>query len=375
MAREVRVPITPGVLQWAMAESGYDPASLGGKLGLSPGQVKRWLDARERPLLGQFRKISRVLRRPTATFLLPSPPSTIRPPVAFRHPPGVPERELQTTERHRIREVARLQRMASWLVDELREKASRLPSLPTSREPEAAGERLRSLLNVPLYDQLDWPGEAEAIRRWRDAVENLGVLVFLLPMGEEAARGFSLFDERAPAIAINTHWNQAARIFTLFHEFAHLLSRTNSICSEGVSSSGPEDLERWCERTAAAALMPRSTVSELLASLGGPRPSLAVVAKVARRFKVSLRAAALRLVSLGFAGWALYSSVPRATDSKRGGGGGSGRKRPKIRVDEYGRRTTSLILKGLEREIIGPSEAMSYLDVSYQNLEELSALI
>jgi len=31
---------------------------------------------------------------------------------------------------------------------------------------------------------------------------------------------------------VNTYWNAAARIFTLFHELAHLATRTDSICVE-----------------------------------------------------------------------------------------------------------------------------------------------
>jgi Zn-dependent peptidase ImmA (M78 family) len=360
-----------------MGESGYDPAALGREVDVSAELVKRWLSGDEKPLLGQFRDIARVLRRPTATFLLPAAPAAKGPAIAFRHPPGEADRELHTNERHRIREVARLQRIAGWLTDQLGEQPSLLPRLRASDNPERVGERIRSLLDVSLTGQLEWRGESEAVSSWRQALENLGMLVCFLPMGKDAARGFSLFDERAPAIAVNTFWNTPARLFTMLHEFAHLLTRTNSICAEGRStpSSDAEDLERWCERAAAAALMPSSAISTVLASLGNPRPSLDTAAKLAKRFKVSLKASALRLVTLGHAGWGLYFSVPQGTDAKTGGGGGGGRRRPKIRVDEYGRRITSLVLRGLERNLISPAEAMGFLDVSYRNLEEIEALL
>lgn len=377
MAREVRVPITPSVLRWAMTESGYDPVALGERLKVPADVVNRWLQGVEKPLLGEFRNVAHVLRRPTATFLLPAPPATQQPPVAFRQPPGERDRALQTSERHRMREVARLQRLVGSLLEQLEEQPFSLPRLKSSGEPEVAGERLRDLLGVPLTAQLAWSGDAEAVSSWREALEKMGVLVFLLPMGKDAARGFSIYDDYAPAIAVNTHWNQAARTFTLLHELAHLLTRTNSICSEVLSSSpaASEDVERWCERAAAAALMPTSAIGSILASWGNPTPTLDIAKKLARRFRVSLNAAALRLITLGHAEWELYASVPIGSDAKTGGGGGTGRKRAKIRLDEYGRRTTSLVLRCVQRDVISPAEAMNYLDVSFGDLDQLAALL
>jgi Zn-dependent peptidase ImmA (M78 family) len=379
MGRGTRVAIKPRVLRWAMDESGYTLGDFAGELRVEPQVVQDWLSTREQPLLGDLRNIARVLRRPTATFLLPAPPKTERPTIAFRHPPGEQERSLHTAELHRIREVARLQRILSWLGGELGDEVPSLPKVAQATHPERVGQRVRELLKVPGLVQFSWKSESEALTAWREALEALGVLVFLLPIGGDSARGFSLFHESAPAIAVNTHWNQAARIFTLFHELAHLLTRTSSICVEDGARAHnvavASDIERWCESVAAAALMPRSAVDELARPLTGSAVTLAHARKIARKFKVSLRAATLRLIDLGHADWPLYRSIPPSSDQKGAGGGGGGRRKPKIRLDEYGRRTASLVLRGMDREIISPSEAMSYLDVSYKNLEDLGALL
>lgn len=378
MAREIPVPITPSVLKWAMDEAGYEPVSLAAELSLDADLVDRWLDGREKPSLGKFRQFASLLRRPTATFLLPAPPGEPRPAVAFRHAPGELDRELLPIEHRRIREVTRLQRIASWLVDQLREKVSPLPQTTTSADPENVGKQIRAILDISIGMQLSWKGEGAALQAWRSALERIGVLVFLLPLGKESARGFSLFSDSAPAIAVNTAWNTTARIFTMLHELGHLVTRTNSICAEvGAGSSGTPDggLERWCEKTAAAALMPRDSIAGALSGWGNPDPSIQTASKVAVAFRVSLRAAALRMVSLGHADWGLYAAVKAATDGKGTARGGTGRTRPKIRIDEYGRRTTRLVLEGIDREIIGPAEAMGFLDVSYRNLDQLREMI
>jgi hypothetical protein len=66
----------------------------------------------------------------------------------------------------------------------------------------------------------------------------------------------------------------------------------------------------------------------------------------------------------------LYKSLPAAIDTKRGGGGG-GRNRTQVRLDEYGRRTTGTFVRAVQRDVIAVADAMRYLDVSDQNLIEL----
>ena len=158
-------------------------------------------------------------------------------------------------------------------------------------------------------------------------------------------RGFSVWDDEAPLVAVNTHWNVAARIFTLFHELAHLATRTDSICVENDLETEirdtTDDLERWCERVAGVALMPKA---DLLGALARARVTgnadLAIARKIANRFRVSMRAAVLRLVDLERATWSLFHAIPPASDCKRPGGPpGKGRSLAKQRLDEYGRRT------------------------------------
>ncbi|MCC6652266.1 MAG: ImmA/IrrE family metallo-endopeptidase, partial [Candidatus Eisenbacteria bacterium] len=169
--------------------------------------------------------------------------------------------------------------------------------------------------------------------------------------------------------------------FTLHHELGHLATRTSSICSEQTLGSrvAEEDggVERWCERFAAALLMPEDAVRSQLRELAARSPvtDLDTVARLARKFGVSLRAATLRLIGLQLASWELYRQVPDSADSKAAAGGGSGRSRPKVRLDEYGSRTAKIFLRGLRRDAVDASEVMRYLDISYRNIDELERML
>ncbi len=191
----------------------------------------------------------------------------------------------------------------------------------------------------------------------------------LYPLTNKSCRGFSLSHDQAPLVAVNTAWKDEARIFTLFHEVGHLLTRSDSACALAAPSIGNADdtAERWCEAFAASVIIPEPALAEL------PRVSdLKSLSRLADRFKVSVRAMALRLIGVEKATWSLYKSIPAAADNKRQGGGGTGgRNRREIREDELGHRGTRVFVEAVRRDVITPSEALDYLDIPRDDFDNL----
>jgi Zn-dependent peptidase ImmA (M78 family) len=264
----------------------------------------------------------------------------------------------------------------------LGDPGAQLPQVAIGTDAERAAAIAREFLGVSTEAQSMWSSNFAALREWRNAFEESGILVFLMAMGAKSARGFSIWDDTAPVITVNTHWNAAARIYTLFHELGHLLTRTNSICANysigRSSSSSSSEIERWCEQFGAAALMPKDAVKKALDDFRvvthAPVTDLDIPRRLAGRFHVSVRAATLRLIGLQRATWSLYRKIPVISDSKSGGGGGKGRTRAVARVDRYGRRATELFLRGLKRDVINAADVMHYFSVSYPEISQLEML-
>lgn len=178
-------------------------------------------------------------------------------------------------------------------------------------------------------------------------------------------------------------------MYTLFHELGHLLTRTSSVCLDrtmGPKLSRPTDpAERWCEEFAAAALLPWSGsagVAEFLKrrfqwSPGEKVTTLAVSRAIANAFKVSWRAATIRLIERDLATWGLYAAIPPYVDRKKGGGGGGdgGRDRGEIVHDEFGDKTLSLFFHGLNRQVIGRGDLLDYLDIPDAALDRLQVSV
>jgi Zn-dependent peptidase ImmA (M78 family) len=376
MGRATEVPITPSVLRWAVTESGYTNEDIAQAVGVGLPDLDRWASGEVKPTLTQVRKLAAKLHRPFAAFLLPVPPEGRPLPVEFRHPVGE-RRELNPNERRYLRRAARFQEVLSWLARELEIERPKTLSASVNDDALSVAKATRDLLGVTATAQEEWASPSAAFDEWRAAVESTGHLVFLFSLGKDSCRGFSLWDNFAPVVAVNTAWNESARIITMFHEIGHLITRTSSACSESFRTAANTDpVERWCERFAAGVLMPAKAVETTL-SQNGWKPgqqitTLNIAKRVANVYKVSLRAAVIRLIEMDAAGWVLYDEIPPMSDQKPPGGGGGGRSRTEIREDQYGDRVTSLLVTAVDREVVSRSQAVDFLDIPDATFDELA---
>ena len=375
------VPITGAVLKWAIREAGLTEEDFAELLRVPAERVYAWEEERARPGKTEFGKIVSTLKRPSAVFLLAGPPERPALESQFRVAPGAMRPRLTRREADGLRLARRLQRAAAWVMEELGQDRPKFPSIAAGDHHERAGLKARAFFNVPADVQVGWRDYGMAFRMWQQALEVQGIPVFRLPLGPGNCRGFSLWDERVPLIVVNTSgYNVANRIYTLIHEYAHILLRTNSVCATYTGPTPSEDLgvEQWAERFAAAFLLPREHLQVFLQSglhwrRGSYITTFQDVEKVARRYKVSLRAAALRLIGLGAAKQDLYTLVDRQAQTSEVPlrGGGTGQKRSAIRLREYGSKLTTTLLIGMRQGILERHDVLDYLGVATSELEEL----
>ncbi len=377
MKRGVAVPITPSVLSWAIRESGYSEVEVASKVKVNLQVLESWERGAGQPTLTLFKKLTSILKRPAAAFFLPESPKSIIPPVEFRHPWDTERSLLNPLELRYLREASRLQRILSWVIQELGGERLAFPKVSVGSNTEQVAATIRQNLRIKDDQKIKWRSSSEALEYWRSTLEDYGILVLLLPLGKASCSGFSLWNDFAPLITVNTRWNNEARIFTLFHEYAHLLSRTNSACIESgarLLRKDGDQIERWCERLAAAVVLPWDEAVTFLRkecnwTTGEVITNLNVVRRLAHYFKVSLRATTLRLIEKGIATWDLYAEIPLWSDDKPKGGGGGGRHRLQIREDQYGRRVTNLFLDAIKKDVMNTTDVINYLDVPYADLE------
>jgi len=248
--------------------------------------------------------------------------------------------------------------------------------------PERLAESERKRFAISIDTQRRWQCNAakdEAFRKWRERAKELGVFVLLKRMPWRDCRGISLWDtDLLPLVIVNSTDTPSARIFTLFHEYAHLLLRESATCSVSSDAIARHRIERWCNSFAAAFLMPRDEVLSTIAATRTLREldaddwELNHVTRLARLFRVSRVAMAIRLKELDISPFfdshkqELLAFDKKKERKKRDEGG------PLIphvvRLSEVGSGAANIVLEALRGDVIDTFEAAEILDLSPEQL-------
>src|SRR6266581_3548981 len=360
------VTVSPEVLVWAREQVALTQVDAAESIGVPPERLQRFERGVEDPTLSALDSMARVYKRPLAFFFLRQPPEGTELPSDFRlrtvdGAPAALSRHLIIA----IRQVKSWQSMIGTLRehDESVLPQGELPNASIDDDTDDVGAAARGLLNITEAQQLVWTSHETALAAWRSAVESLGVLVFALTISRDIARGFSVAGNGGPPTIALARESEQARIFTLLHEFAHLMMRSGAICTEFEDASPRGLVERFCNRVAASTLMPRSLVETWIAREFARVPRTwqsADLIRLASALHVSVPAIAIRLEELELAAPGLYDAwmqrpVPPFVKERTGGGGPSSW--PGVRLSERGEGFSRAIFRAWTNRLISTADA------------------
>jgi Zn-dependent peptidase ImmA (M78 family) len=365
------VPVKPELIVWARECVRLSQAEAAELLNVPLGTLQAWESGTEGLGITQLRRMATVYKRPLVALLQPTAPPPQPIPEDFRTVEGIGP-TLTTETIVAIRDAQRIQMLATELTQDdpsLLSKAE-LPRAQPTDSPTELGLLERDAVGIDIETQRRWQSANVAYNAWRARIQALGILVLAKPMPRQDCRGFSLYGPAVvPVIVINSREVDQAKIFTLFHEYAHLALNREGICLERDSVS----TERWCNLFSSSLLVPPTTLTEM-----APRRTMSTsdVASLARRFSVSRHVIAIRLQELGLAPRSLYEEIKRE-DEERDWARPiteeefSGRPQEAVRLSEVGVGFASIVLAALERGLIDPGDASEFLDVRPEKLEPL----
>lgn len=265
--RPVWVGVNPSVMKWARESIGLTIPEVSRGLNIGESTVAEWETGQKKPTLNTLKKLALLYKRPLAVFFLPTPPHEPPLPTDYRVLPEDKRRVLTKQALLAIRRARYLQSVATELLKE-ESTGGILPSLEKvslNDDPELVAERERIRLGISVVDQQRFRSVYDAFGKWREALENQRILVLQSRLSVEEARGFSLIDNLIPVISVNISDSIRARVFTLFHEYAHILTKVSGICTP--ESISPYDthtqlIERFCNHFAGAFLVPKNALDQ-----------------------------------------------------------------------------------------------------------------
>jgi Zn-dependent peptidase ImmA (M78 family) len=392
MARGTEALVEPSLLVWARQNAGYSTIEAAAqKARFTTEQLESWEKGDSRPTVSQLRKLAQVYRRPLAVFYLPEPPKNIDEMQLrdYRRLPDAARRESPEL-RAEIRRALYRREVFLELAEDWEDVPPSLEaSASTGENPERVGARIRNLLGVSLQEQVGWVGEYGALSSWRFALEEVGVLVFQASgIDISEMRGFSLTERPFPVIVVNIRDSPRGRIFSLMHEFTHILLRDSSLCDlsyyQEPRSANLQQVERFCNNVAAAALVPKD---DLLAQpLVARKPNRTArwswdeLRELSARYEVSDQALLRRLLTLhkvddGFY-WQTARQLQKRHKKKKPDPGSSGGPPPSKRaVYNAGQLFTELVLDSYYDERITAADLSDYLEVKLKHIPDIEDLV
>ena len=185
---------------------------------------------------------------------------------------------------------------------ELSPKASKYTGPHNRRSAEKLAENWRRLWGLTEEQQLDWGDAAKVYASLRSFVESLGIFVVHYSFGSDDVAGlYAKVGDGPHTILINTTSSSRARkLFTLAHEFCHVLLRQEGVSNTAIAKNS---IEVFCNQFAANIIAPPSLVKFAIAryhySISVDGSSIRLLAK---NLGISQHACVLRLVDLNYLG-------------------------------------------------------------------------
>jgi Zn-dependent peptidase ImmA (M78 family)/DNA-binding XRE family transcriptional regulator len=368
------IPVKKELLVWARKFRSLTIVEAAKKLNIQTDKLEALESGKELPSLSLFEEIATKYRLPQATLFMKEPPSVPELPNDFRTiESGKPNHSFDFSVA--FSSVNNFRRVLYILSEEDDEFLSAdLARYSMAVDPETVANRERERLGLAPDTSINWRSQ-EAFNRWRALIESYGVPVFLKKFPLDDCKGFTVNHRGSNPIIVVNKSDQfvKSRIFTLIHEYCHLL-----IGMPGLSDlNNRNKVEAYCNKFAAAFLMPKDTLRILIKSW----PNAPVdwedkkIKQWSGRLKVSQIALALRLENLGLAPvgfsrrYSAYTGFKPKAHSRDGGDSIA------TTLSELGSAYTSSVFKAYERGVISPSNAEEYLGIKSKYFNRVSDYI
>lgn len=297
-----RVNIAARMLCWARERSGRPDTYFAEHFP----KFDAWECGETLPTLKQVEALAKATYTPVGYLFLFAPPDEALPIPDFR---TLGDRPMAQPSPNLLETVYACQQRQAWYQEFARVTGEPprafVGSVSTGDSVESVANAMRIALGFDLEARRACPTWTDALRRFIEQADELGVLVMCSgvvrnnthrPLDPEEFRGFALADPLAPLVFINGKDTKAAQMFTLAHELAHIWIGQSALSDAGAYAVPDHAVEAWCNRVAAELLAPLELVRD---EFRGDKELDTEVKRLARRFKVSTLVVLRRIFDAG----------------------------------------------------------------------------
>lgn len=298
-----------------------DVATVNKELSLKTNLVQATVENTSIPF-DELETIAKFLKKPWS-YLLIDKPEVI---PDFGHDNRTVENRKHPVSEEIIQELQNAEIMLDTMIELFPENKISLPKITVGETgiSESTAQLIRSFLGITDKKQLSCRNEYEALRLWSEAIQESGVYVSQRGLVDENVRAFSLARKNQAVIVVSTKDSAYARIFSLLHEYCHVILRTTGVCDLSEQHSRTESR---CNHFAASVLLPDSLVHEQLKGFqfsGTLEEDEETIKSLSNHFRVSQATLLVKLKTVGLLSEPYYAKLETRRRSRRRGSQSSG---------------------------------------------------
>ena len=379
-SRSFEVSVNPEVLKWAREIGGWSIEEITKKIKTTKENYEKVEAGSKSPTFKQLELLANYFKRPVAVFFLQEPPEEPSIASSFRILPKS-EQEFSKELKLAIRKTRYYQSIANTLLKDLGMATNSLILKRSINDnPIEIAKEERKKIGISVEGQYKWQNSYVAFNFWRGSIESENILIFQFKFPIKDARGYSLMDKEPPVITINSSDNILARIFTLFHEYAHILLGITEIYSGEEEINLDKEVENWCDRFASEFLLPEKNLkrdNDFQTYSRTRRLSSEILDNLSKKFRVSKKAVLTRLRTLNLIEYDVYKKELETLQkqyieiSPKGGFISSSQKC----LQEKGKQFISSVLQAKERGVITTADTIEYLSIKLKHLDKIQEAI
>lgn len=303
---KVNVNVSKETLGWIMANINFDALS-----SQIAGRLMSWYSGEKVPTFNQIEEASRATGIPLGYFFLNTPPKEDRTLLEYR---TVDSLELEKPSRNLLDTIHDMEQIQEWAKNQMvADGFSELEFVGSMAEVNEVGVFVTQIRRV-LDLQRDWftssKTSADSFRFLRSKISDSGVIVMMngivgnnthRPLEINEFRAFAIADEYAPLIFINSNDSINGKVFSLLHEFAHILIGKNNFFNDRYSAHGcVNQIETICNAAAAEILVPSDLFVEKWNEVISENDVKTTISTLAKYFKCGITVIARKALDHGY---------------------------------------------------------------------------
>jgi Zn-dependent peptidase ImmA (M78 family) len=379
MSKSVEALINPDLLKWGRESINFDIETVAEKLKKNTREIQAWEKGEKYPKLGQLRYMANLYKRPLAFFYLPKPPIEEPMPNDFRTLPSLIDFPLSKQFILEVRKARRIRQIALELAKNSGiDCLCRFIETDINTNIKELAVNVRNILGIPIERQFQFKTEKIAFNEWRDTLEKQKIIVTQGSLPIEETRGFSISKKEFPVIFINYKDSYNGKIFSLFHELAHLMlnqSAISDIKQENYPDENIQKIEVFCNSFAGEFLVPDPILKKAVDNNAKSYWNDDEIKNLAKKFSVSKFVIIRRLLDTKLTDLSFYQLKQNEYLEEQKKGGFGPRNYAKEDINKNSVFYTKLVMQNYFDGNISYAELCNFLNTKTKRIPTIEKII